>query len=71
MATIYTLKKQLTDIKAKLDKSRPEIRQILNIGCIDEPDDHEPGTEVFLIGGEKDGHYRIDEHGKKHLIKRC
>ena len=70
MPTIYTLKKQLADIKTKVDKANPEIKQVLSIGCIDEPDDFEPNTGVFIIGGDIDGHYRIDEHGKKHLIRR-
>ena len=70
MPTIYTLKMQLTEIKGQLDKARPEKRQVVSIGCVDEPDDFEPNTEVFIIGGNQGGYYRIDEHGMKHLIRR-
>ena len=70
MPTIYTLKKQLTEIKGHLDKARPEKKQVVSIGCVDESDDFEPNTEVFIIGGNQDGYFRIDEYGKKHLIRR-
>ena len=70
MPTIYTLKKRLADIKTEVDKASPETEQEFSIGSIDEPDDFEPGTEVFIIGGTQGGYYRLDEHGKKHLIRR-
>mgnify|MGYP001825601669 FL=1 len=62
------VKKAVEKLEQRVN-SPGKIKQELTIGCVDEPDDFEPNTEVFIIGGDQDGHYRIDEQGKKHLIR--